>query len=626
MKTVADPIGAEAEELLRSLSPQEQDELYAHIFGYKSVPVDIDTFIEDPYFLGSILRDEVTGDISLWPCWRGALREIYPNPFFSPYTEIIVTGAIGIGKSTFASVGNAYDLYRLLELSTPHSVFKLLPTTKIEFAVVNATLDLSKKTTFDQLSGMLASSPYFKKKMAEAKAMPGNHALFPNRIDFKIGSRLRAILGQAVYNALLEEMNFQDVVGGQAMENYTGARRRMQSRFIQEGGRLPGHIWLVSSVTGQESFLESVIENAKDDPTSRVFSFAIWEAYEGTDKVKFSGDTFRVYLGSSLRDPFMIEDAEANLAGLEPESIISVPVEYRKDFKFNLVESIRDYAGRPTMDHMKLFPSVEQLRGTFSGINIFTKETFQLPFDGPGAIKDVTQWRAYLKMRENPSRIRYVHLDMALSGDRLGLAIATVAGYQTVERRKLDGHPLQVSRWRLPIIQIEGAIGLEAIPGSEIPLFKVREFLKELFDNGVHVSVTSDLHHMSADTRQLLHLMGIEADYQSVDKTKEPYICLRTALMEGRLLGPKNEMLIGELTKLFDNGKMYDHPPNGSKDVADAVAGACFALTMDERSGEDRLRQLEEFHDATVRVEKSSAAILDTFEGFKNARKNRRQL
>ena len=42
---------------------------------YKEYPVDINTFIFDPYFLGNIY-----GDI-IFPMWVDVLKEIYPAPF-----------------------------------------------------------------------------------------------------------------------------------------------------------------------------------------------------------------------------------------------------------------------------------------------------------------------------------------------------------------------------------------------------------------------------------------------------------------------------------------------------------------------------------------------------------------
>ena len=62
---------------------------------YKEYPVDIDTFIFDPYFLGNIY-----GDI-IFPMWVDVLKEIYPAPFCKRYNEVLLSCATRcFGKGT----------------------------------------------------------------------------------------------------------------------------------------------------------------------------------------------------------------------------------------------------------------------------------------------------------------------------------------------------------------------------------------------------------------------------------------------------------------------------------------------------------------------------------------------
>lgn len=55
--------------------------------GYESVPVDIETFIEDPKYIGAIY-----GENRVYPYWRNRLKQIYPNPLYSPYLEVCLSG------------------------------------------------------------------------------------------------------------------------------------------------------------------------------------------------------------------------------------------------------------------------------------------------------------------------------------------------------------------------------------------------------------------------------------------------------------------------------------------------------------------------------------------------------
>ena len=86
----------EAEEIDYSkLSTKELYTLTAKAEGYEAVPVDIDTFLNDPYYLGQTYDEGK----AVYPYWRDALHKIYPNPLYSPYEEIAVTGCIGAGKA-----------------------------------------------------------------------------------------------------------------------------------------------------------------------------------------------------------------------------------------------------------------------------------------------------------------------------------------------------------------------------------------------------------------------------------------------------------------------------------------------------------------------------------------------
>jgi hypothetical protein len=80
----------------------------------------------------------------------------------------------------------------------------------------------------------------------------------------------------------------------------------------------------------------------------------------------------------------------------------------------------------------------------------------------------------------------------------------------------------------------------------------------------------------SVDSLQILEAHGIETDRVSTDLDEGPWRTLRDLAYEDRLRGYKDPLLVTELAGLskLPNGKI-DHPADGSKDVADAVACAC---------------------------------------------------
>lgn len=79
------------------LTEQEKSEVIYEAVGkeiYKTNPVDVLTFIEDPYFLGSVYD-------TVFKIWKDMIQEIYPAPFCKKYDEVILSCATRcFGKGT----------------------------------------------------------------------------------------------------------------------------------------------------------------------------------------------------------------------------------------------------------------------------------------------------------------------------------------------------------------------------------------------------------------------------------------------------------------------------------------------------------------------------------------------
>jgi hypothetical protein len=145
-----------------------------------------------------------------------------------------------------------------------------------------------------------------------------------------------------------------------------------------------------------------------------------------------------------------------------------------------------------------------------------------------------------------------------------------------------------------PYIVIDCAMRIKAMPGTEIILSEVRRIIYDLRDEKKFrlKTVTMD-GFQSTDTMQQLRKKRFFVDYLSIDKSKLPYEDLREALYDGRIEFPPYktylnkgdtstvEIIIKELSELQDDGRKIDHPPKGSKDVADAIAGVVSTLVSD---------------------------------------------
>lgn len=143
--------------ILEELAESGYSSTYENIWltDFKSVPVDIDTFVCDPYYLGSVNRN---GD-AVYPFWRKTLREIFSAG--NKYNEIILSGATRIGKSSTAIIIMAYMLYRLMMYRNPHTYFQKKEISKFSVVFANLTKDLALGVAYREFQDTLKASPFF---------------------------------------------------------------------------------------------------------------------------------------------------------------------------------------------------------------------------------------------------------------------------------------------------------------------------------------------------------------------------------------------------------------------------------------------------------------------------------
>lgn len=162
---------------------------------------------------------------------------------------------------------------------------------------------------------------------------------------------------------------------------------------------------------------------------------------------------------------------------------------------------------------------------------------------------------------------RFIHVDLALKRDRAALCMAHCAGFKEIKT--------SMGIERLPIINIDLVYSWEASVGAEINFASIRQMIVDLHRKFDVALVTFD-RWQSVEMIQSLRSMGINSDFHSVKKTD--YDTLMSCMYDTRLRGYWNELLVEEellKLKLYGNNKI-DHPSTGSKDLADAVAGAVF--------------------------------------------------
>lgn len=190
-----------------------------------------------------------------------------------------------------------------------------------------------------------------------------------------------------------------------------------------------------------------------------------------------------------------------------------------------------------------------------------------------------------------------MHADLAQNGDRAGVTLAHVSRWKEAYVTGHDEEDREVSlRENRPVVKVDFMIAYEAskkvVPQREIQIRWARELCLELRRRGFPILKFTFDQYQSADSMQILQSHGIESDRFSLDRDEVGWRTLRDVAYEGRLEMPDYPLVINELTGLtrLPNGKI-DHPADGSKDVADSLAGAVFtALSVGGREDPDGAR------------------------------------
>jgi len=543
---------------------------------YDEIPVSIDEFLENDYYLGKVYNNGK----NIYPYWRNFLHNFFhDNP--EKAFEVALTGAIGVGKTTIASIALIYLIYKTLCLKDPQKFYGLSANSPIVFVVMNLTLELAYSGLYSLIVEAIRLSPWFCERV-DIRGKYEFSITFPKNVALMAGSQTTHTIGKNVLGAVLDEVNFSSAPKGSknsVMDMYRNIRRRLESRFLKQG-RMPGILMMVSSKNTELDFLEQYIQSIKHQKTTWVVDEPV---YNIKPPETYIGTRFKVAVGDKTKESYLVKETDDIDEILSRGyRIIEVPTEYRVAFEQDINDALKDIAGISAVSTSKLIPYAGRIDICFDSKrkSPFYTEEIQLGLDSIDDIKDFLEDLSIL--RRNLNKPRFAHIDIGLKGDRLGLAIAHSSKSITVDRYTATGAIDKVSE---NLYDIDLMLSIKALPGSEIPLFKVREFLIWLnsYIGYKFKKITFD-GFQSADSIQLLQISGLPSGLLSVDRTDIPYLNLRACILEQRLVGYYNSILLEELRDLeYDRrAKKVDHPivkydgSPGSKDLSDALCGAVY--------------------------------------------------
>lgn len=498
-------------------------------------------------------------------------------------------------NTTLACVAQAYKLCLLSCLRDPARYYGLLTDSLIVFGIYSITKRQVSDAGYFKLRGFLDSSPYFLDKYPRNRKIDSKVQFLRQKVQIVPGSQEMHALGLDLFAFMMDEVNFMRTkeskeggkMVGQAYDLYNATHTRMMSRFMRPGGTVPGMMILMSSRNSQTSFLEEHLKKV-DPKRTFVSDYPLWAV---KSKHLYTQPRFNVEVGDRTSRSRVLKTAETPRKGAK---IIQIPGEFRRRFDEDVDQALRDLAGVATFN---LSPLIRDRQSVFDAVHPdlkhpFTRDVVSVDFQDEDRIDsffdletvcrlDASVWKPKL----NQGSPRFLHIDIGLTEDGLGLAMGHPAGTVRNERVNEDG---TVSEIPNPVVIIDLMLRVVAPPGSEIDLGKVRSFIVYLSKLFNIVKVTFD-RFQSADSIQILRKLGFEAGHLSVDRDDEAYVTLRSALFDRRVLYYEYGPFIDEVLDLERDAKerKVDHPVRsskggrGSKDVSDAVAGVVWHCTND---------------------------------------------
>jgi hypothetical protein len=263
------------------------------------------------------------------------------------------------------------------------------------------------------------------------------------------------------------------------------------------------------------------------------------------------------YIYASRRATWEMKPPEAFCGETFECEGLTIPIEFQPEFERNCLRAMRDLGARPAEAFEPFIRDPDILERAID-------PKIEAPVDARGRLRD--DWRP------EGRRPRFIHVDLALKKDACGVAMAHL------ERSPKASGPTAVVDLMVQIIPPDE---------GEIDFSKVRSLVVALRERGCQIAQVSFDGYQSADSIQILRKMGLTVERVSVDRDMGAYETLKEMLREGRVRWYRYEPVLQECKGLeLIDGTKVDHRKGGSKDVADAVAGAVSEAVNGWRVGE----------------------------------------
>lgn len=195
---------------------------------FKEVPVSIDEFICNDYYLGLTNR---SGQ-AVYPYWKQTAHNIFSAG--NRYSEIVLSGATRIGKTSTMTIIMAYMLYRLMLYRNPHEYFKKKEVSRFTIAFANLTMKLAEGVCYREFNDTLKECPFFNDHGRFSRS-ERNFYYIPegDKIDIIAGSDASMFLGMQVW-CLVRDTKILTADGIKTLEECAGTYQDVL-QYMEDG-------------------------------------------------------------------------------------------------------------------------------------------------------------------------------------------------------------------------------------------------------------------------------------------------------------------------------------------------------------------------------------------------------
>lgn len=471
------------------------------------------------------------------------------------YNEIILQLGKGSGKDYTSTIVCAYVVYLLLCLKDPAAYYGKPEGDTIDIVNIAVNAEQAKNVFFVNFKKRIENCPWF-----DGKYDPKATSIeFDKSVRaFSGHSEREAFEGLNLLLAVLDEISAFELesASGNTRANTADATYKMYRASVDSRFADYGKVFMLSFPRFEEDYIQQRYNDviAEKETVIRTHWFTLdpdlpedhsdWE--NNRFKIEWEEDHILRYKYSrifALKRPTW----EVN-----PTVNIDSPAMVRQ-FHSNLADALGRFACMPTTDREQIFfknqLAVEASFVTRNGV------------DENGIFLDTFQPKKDTKY--------FIHVDLAQKHDRCAVALAHVDKWEKVEIGVAGYEEVH------PLVIVDAIRYWQPTKLKSVDFADVRNYIVALRRRGFDIGLCTFDRWNSHDTMNILEKeYGIATDTLSV--AKKHYDDWLSTMYDGRLMGPKEELLLTEMKELMDIKGKIEHPRKGYKDLSDAVCGAIF--------------------------------------------------